>query len=311
MAEEGVLRSRLGRGLAALIGDVGDEATVVERTRGQRRVPIEFLRPNPRNPRRNFSDDELDSLAASIRERGILQPILVRTIPSAMDAYEIIAGERRWRAAQRVGQHEVPVLLMEVDDRASLEIAIVENVQRTDLNAIEEALGYHQLISDFGHSQSELAQIIGKSRSHVANMLRLLALPDEVKGLVRDGKLSAGHARALLSLKDAHAAARRIVAQDLTVRDVERMVQEEAEAEGESATPRPRQGRGKPKSPDHLALEQRVSEALGLTVGITDKGGSGELTIKYKSWDQLDDVCRRLTTPIAGAVRGTGGSQAS
>jgi ParB family chromosome partitioning protein len=311
MAEEGVLRSRLGRGLAALIGDVGDEATVVERTRGQRRVPIEFLRPNPRNPRRNFSDDELDSLAASIRERGIIQPILVRTIPSQMDAYEIIAGERRWRAAQRVGQHEVPVLLMEVDDRASLEIAIVENVQRTDLNAIEEALGYHQLISDFGHSQGELAQIIGKSRSHVANMLRLLALPDEVKGLVRDGRLSAGHARALLSLKDANAAARRIVAQDLTVRDVERMVQEEAEAEGESTTPRPRQGKGKPKSPDHLALEKRVSEALGLTVGITDKGGSGQLTIKYKTWDQLDDVCRRLTMPVAGAVRGTGGSQAS
>jgi ParB family transcriptional regulator, chromosome partitioning protein len=307
MAEEGVLRSRLGRGLAALIGDVGDEATVVERTRGQRRVPIEFLRPNPRNPRRNFSDDELDSLAASIRERGILQPILVRTIPSAMDAYEIIAGERRWRAAQRVGQHEVPILLMEVDDRASLEIAIVENVQRTDLNAIEEALGYQQLIADFGHSQGELAQIIGKSRSHVANTLRLLALPDEIKDLMRDGKLSAGHGRALLSLKDAHTAARRIVAHDLSVRDVERMVQEEADG----GTPEQRPAKAKSKSPDHLALEKRVSEALGLTVGITDKGGAGELTIKYKSWDQLDDVCRRLTTPIAGAVRGTGGSQAS
>ena len=307
MAEEGVLRSRLGRGLAALIGDVGDEAAVVERTRGQRRVPIEFLRPNPRNPRRNFSDDELDSLAASIRERGIIQPILVRTIPSQMDAYEIIAGERRWRAAQRVGQHEVPVLLMEVDDRASLEIAIVENVQRTDLNAIEEALGYQQLIADFGHSQGELAQIIGKSRSHVANMLRLLALPEEIKDLMRDGKLSAGHGRALLSLKDAHAAARRIVAHDLSVRDVERMAQEEADGD----TPEQRPAKAKSKSPDHLALEKRVSEALGLTVGITDKGGSGQLTIKYKSWDQLDDVCRRLTTPIAGAVRGTGGSPAS
>jgi ParB family transcriptional regulator, chromosome partitioning protein len=307
MAEEGVLRSRLGRGLAALIGDVGDEAAVVERTRGQRRVPIEFLRPNPRNPRRNFSDDELDSLAASIRERGILQPILVRTIPSQMDAYEIIAGERRWRAAQRVGQHEVPVLLMEVDDRASLEIAIVENVQRTDLNAIEEALGYQQLIADFGHSQGELAQIIGKSRSHVANTLRLLALPEEIKDLMREGKLSAGHGRALLSLKDAHTAARRIVAHDLSVRDVERMVQEEVDGN----TPEQHPAKAKSKSPDHLALEKRVSEALGLTVGITDKGGAGQLTIKYKSWDQLDDVCRRLTTPIAGAVRGTGGSQAS
>jgi ParB family transcriptional regulator, chromosome partitioning protein len=307
MAEEGVLRSRLGRGLAALIGDVGDEATVVERTRGQRRVPIEFLRPNPRNPRKNFSDDELDSLAASIRERGIIQPILVRTVPGAMDAYEIIAGERRWRAAQRVGQHEVPVLLMEVDDRASLEIAIVENVQRTDLNAIEEALGYQQLISDFGHSQGELAQIIGKSRSHVANMLRLLSLPDEIKDLVRDGKLSAGHGRALLSLKDAHAAARRIIAHDLSVRDVERMVQ--SEADGETQQRRP--AKTTQKSPDLMALEKRVSEALGLIVSIADKGGRGEISIKYTNWDQLDDLCRRLTSAIAGAVRGTGGSHAS
>ncbi len=306
MAEE-TGRSRLGRGLAALIGDVGNEAAVVERARGQRRVPIEFLRPNPRNPRKNFSDDELDSLAASIRERGIIQPILVRTVPGAMDAYEIIAGERRWRAAQRVGQHDVPILLMEADDRTSLEIAIVENVQRTDLNAIEEAMGYQQLIGDFGYSQSELAQIIGKSRSHVANTLRLLALPDDIKELMRDGKLSAGHGRALLSLKNAHAAARRIVEHDLSVREVERMAQAEADAE----TPERRKPRAKQKTADLIALEKRLSDALGLIVSIADKGGSGEVIVKYKTLDQLDDVCRRLTNAAAGAVRGTGGSRPS
>jgi ParB family transcriptional regulator, chromosome partitioning protein len=306
MAEEAG-RSRLGRGLAALIGDVGNEAAVVERARGQRRVPIEFLRPNPRNPRKNFSDDELDSLAASIRERGIIQPILVRTVPGAMDAFEIIAGERRWRAAQRVGQHDVPILLMEADDRTSLEIAIVENVQRADLNAIEEAMGYQQLIGDFGYAQSELAQIIGKSRSHVANTLRLLALPDDIKELMRDGKLSAGHGRALLSLKNAHAAARRIVEHDLSVREVERMAQAEADAE----TPERRKPRTKQKTADLIALEKRLSDALGLIVSIADKGGAGEVTVKYKTLDQLDDVCRRLTNAAAGAVRGTGGSRPS
>src|SRR5262249_10121508 len=196
MAED-AMRSRLGRGLAALIGDVGEESAALERTRSQRRVPIEFLRPNPRNPRRNFPDAELDELAASIRERGIIQPILVRTARGPGEAYEIIAGERRWRAAQRAAVHDVPIILLEVDDREALELAIIENVQRTDLNPLEEASGYQALIDEFQHGSDAIAQIVGKSRSHVANTLRLLKLPDEVKTYLADGSISAGHARAL------------------------------------------------------------------------------------------------------------------
>src|SRR5437588_7266297 len=203
MAKEAAMahdeRSRLGRGLAALIGDVGDEAAVLERTRSQRRVPIEFLKPNPRNPRRVFADPELDELAASIRERGIIQPILVRTVRGAIDAYEIIAGERRWRAAQRAGVHDVPVVLLEVTDREALELAIIENVQRSDLNPLEEAMGYQALADEFKHAQDDIAKIVGKSRSHVANTLRLLRLPDDVKAYLTDGRLTAGHARALLN----------------------------------------------------------------------------------------------------------------
>src|SRR6187431_931575 len=191
MADEA--RSRLGRGLAALIGDVGDEAAVLERTRSQRRVPIEFLKPNPRNPRRAFADAELDELAASIRERGIIQPILVRTVRGAIDQYEIVAGERRWRASQRAGLHDVPVVLLEVTDREALELAIIENVQRADLNALEEANGYQALVDEFKYSQDDVAKIVGKSRSHVANTLRLMKLPDSVQTLIRDGKISAGH----------------------------------------------------------------------------------------------------------------------
>jgi len=190
-------RSRLGRGLAALIGDVGDESASIERTRAQKRVPIEFLKPNPRNPRRHFAEAELDELTASIRERGIIQPILVRTTRGAIDQYEIVAGERRWRAAQRAGLHDVPIVLLEVSDREALELAIIENVQRADLNALEEAGGYQALADEFKYSQDDIAKIVGKSRSHVANTLRLMKLPDSVQSFIRDGKLSAGHARAL------------------------------------------------------------------------------------------------------------------
>ena len=197
MAEEAA-KSRLGRGLAALIGDVGDETAALERTRSARRVPIEFLRPNPRNPRRIFADAELDELAASIRERGIIQPILVRTVRGQADAYEIIAGERRWRAAQRAGLHEVPVVLLEVGDREALELAIIENVQRTDLNPLEEAAGYQALADEFGYSQDDIARIVGKSRPHVSNTVRLLKLPEPVKAYIHAGKLTAGHARMLL-----------------------------------------------------------------------------------------------------------------
>ena len=228
-------RSRLGRGLAALIGDVGDESAAIERTRSQKRVPIEFLKPNPRNPRRYFAEAELDELAASIRERGIIQPILVRTARGAVDQYEIIAGERRWRAAQRAGLHDVPVVLLEVTDREALELAIIENVQRADLNALEEAGGYQALADEFKYSQDDIAKIVGKSRSHVANTLRLMKLPEGVQTFIRDGKLSAGHARALLGQPDPEAMAQAIVAQGLNVRQVEAIAQERAAIAGKIA----------------------------------------------------------------------------
>jgi ParB family transcriptional regulator, chromosome partitioning protein len=291
MAEEA--RSRLGRGLAALIGDVGDESAVLERTRSQRRVPIEFLRPNPRNPRRNFPDGELDELAASIRERGIIQPILVRTIRGAADAYEIIAGERRWRAAQRAAVHDVPIILLEVDDREALELAIIENVQRTDLNPLEEAAGYQSLIDEFAHAPDAVAKIVGKSRSHVANTLRLLKLPDEVKAYLADGQISAGHARALLGQADPVALAREIIAQRLNVRQVEAIAQEQAEQAGKTTKTR----RRVVKDADTLTLEKRLSDALGLAVAIEHRGKGGELRIRYKTLDQLDEVIRRLSLP--------------
>jgi len=291
MAEEQG-RSRLGRGLAALIGDVGDEIGAMERARGQRRVPVEFLRPSARNPRRNFVEEDLEDLTTSIRERGILQPIIVRSIPGMMDAYEIIAGERRWRAAQRAELHDVPVILVEADDREALEIAIVENVQRTDLNAIEEAAGYERLIAEFGYTQNDLARVIGKSRSHVANTLRLSKLPEPVRKLVSEGAVSAGHARALLSVSDPEFMAQKIIDDGLSVRDIERIVQEEARGETKSAVP------SKPKAvkdPDTRALEKALEEALGLSVSIGHRAnGSGEVKIGYKTLEQLDALCHRL-----------------
>lgn len=291
MAEEQG-RSRLGRGLAALIGDVGDEIGAIERARGQRRVPVEFLRPSARNPRRNFVEVDLDDLTASIRERGILQPIIVRSIPGMMDAYEIIAGERRWRAAQRAELHDVPVILVEADDREALEIAIVENVQRTDLNAIEEAAGYERLIAEFNYTQNDLARVIGKSRSHVANTLRLSKLPEPVRKLVSEGAVSAGHARALLSVSDPEFMAQKIIDDGLSVRDIERIVQEEARGETKSAVA------SKPKAvkdPDTRALEKALEEALGLSVSIGHRAnGAGEIKIGYKTLEQLDALCHRL-----------------
>ena len=296
MAQE-ALRPRLGRGLAALIGDAGDESAVMERARGGRRVPLEFLRPNPRNPRKTFKEHDLDFLAGSIRQRGIIQPIVVRPT-AAPDAYEIIAGERRWRAAQKAGLHEVPIVIVDADDKTSLEYAIIENVQRTDLNPIEEAAGYDRLMNEFGYSHGDLGNVLGKSRSHVANTLRLLALPAEVQSLVTDGQLSAGHARALLAVKDPQAVARRIVADGLNVRDVERIAQaEQEEADGDDKAPR-RRTRAH-KDPDTRAVERALEDVLGLTVAIEHKGAGGELRIKYKSLDQLDSLCRRLRDSAA------------
>jgi ParB family chromosome partitioning protein len=289
MAEEA--RPRLGRGLAALIGDAGTEVAAIERLRGQRLVPIEFLRPNPRNPRKDFKESELDDLSASIKERGILQPILVRSIVGVADAYEIVAGERRWRAAQRANVHDVPIILIEADEKAALEIAVIENVQRADLNALEEAMGYEQLGNEFGYSQGDLARIIGKSRSHIANTLRLLKLPALSRRMLAEGHLSAGHARALLSVSDPDAVARRIVDQGLTVRDVERIAQTETENSAGRTKPN---GTRREKDADTRALEKDLSDALGLAVSIDGHGERGQVRIRYKDLEQLDGLCARL-----------------
>jgi ParB family chromosome partitioning protein len=284
-------RSRLGRGLAALIGDAGDETSAIERVRSQRRVPIEFLRPNPRNPRRTFAEAELDELAASIRERGIIQPILVRTMRGSADTYEIIAGERRWRAAQRTGMHDVPVVLLEVGDREALELAIIENVQRTDLNALEEAMGYAALIEEFGHSHDDVAKIVGKSRPHVGNTLRLLKLSDPIKAHISSGKLTAGHARMLVGQPNAEELADDIVARGLNVRQVETMARQSGTKQRREVK---RTGR-LAKDADTEALQTRLTDALGLAVSIDHLAdGGGTVAIRYRTLEQLDEVIRRL-----------------
>ncbi len=292
VAEEAA-RSRLGRGLAALIGDVGTESSSDHR-RAPRRVPTEALRPNARNPRRMFSDTELDELASSLRERGIIQPIVARPLRGVPDTYEIIAGERRWRAAQRAGLHEVPVVIVEATDAEALQLAIIENVQRTDLNPLEEAEGYRSLIRDFSHSQDDVARMVGKSRSHVANMLRLQTLPDQVREHIHAGRLSAGAARALIGHHDAERLADEIVARGLNVRQVEEMARETSKRGGKEQT---NGGKGKAraaKNTNTLALEKRLADALGLAVNIDDRERGGTLTIRYRSLDQLDEVVRRL-----------------
>jgi ParB family transcriptional regulator, chromosome partitioning protein len=283
-------RSRLGRGLAALMGDVGEETKTSEKGRNHRPVPIEFLRPNPRNPRRHFAETELDELAASMRERGIIQPIVVRPVKGTTDSYEIIAGERRWRAAQRAGLHVVPIVPLDVSDDEALQLAIIENVQRADLNPLEEAAGYQALITEFEHSQDAIAKMVGKSRSHVANTLRLLKLPQSVQAYIGEGKISAGHARMLVGQPDPERLAREIVERGLNVRQVEAMAQERAHASGKSVKAR---ARGT-KDADTAALEKRLSDALGLAVTIDHRGQGGVLTIRYRGVEQLDEVIRRL-----------------
>jgi ParB family chromosome partitioning protein len=286
-------RSRLGRGLAALIGEV-DAETSVERPRGQRRVPTSSLRPNARNPRRVFSNAELDELVASLRERGIIQPIIARPLRDGADNYEIIAGERRWRAAQRAGLHDVPVVIIEASDDEALQLAIIENVQRADLNPLEEAEGYRSLVRDFSHSQDEVARIVGKSRSHVANMLRLQTLPDRVKEHISSGRLSAGHARALVGHHDAERLADDIVARGLNVRQVETLARDAGDKTG-AAHANGRKALAKAeKNANLVALEKRISDSLGLVVSIGDRGRGGVLSIRYRSLDQLDEVLRRL-----------------
>lgn len=289
MAEE---RSRLGRGLASLIGDVGGEAAHVERPRATpRRVPIEFLKANARNPRRAFADAELDELAASIKEHGVIQPIVVRPVKGQNDRFEIIAGERRWRASQRAGLHDVPVVTLDVSDADALEIAIIENVQRADLNPIEEAQGYHALTTEFKRSAEDIARIVGKSRSHVANMMRLTKLPDEVQGYLADGKLTIGHARALIGVANWQALVKRIVDEGLNVRQVEALAHEAGIPE--RAPQKARAGRAE-KDADTVALEKRISDALGLKVSVSHRDPGGVVQINYRNLDQLDEILNRL-----------------
>jgi ParB family transcriptional regulator, chromosome partitioning protein len=282
--------NRLGKGLAALIGDIEpSQLPRVAETGSVKRLPVEFISANRNNPRRDFAAEGLDELTDSIREKGVVQPILVRPWPGEPDRFEIIAGERRWRAAQRAGLHEVPVIVREVDEREALELAIIENVQRTDLNPLEEAQGYTQLIDQFGYSQHELGEVIGKSRSHVANTLRLMKLPQRVRDLLARGELTAGHARALITAADPEALAERIVAGGLSVREAEALANKSGGGQGKSG------GKAKAgKDADTMALEQRLSDALGLKVAIAHKERGGRLEIKYRTLEQLEDVCRRL-----------------
>ncbi len=283
-------RRRLGRGLAALLGDVAEPEQASGGPGGSKRVPIELIQANPRNPRRQFREEDLADLAQSIREKGVIQPILVRPAPAHANHFEIIAGERRWRAAQRAGQHEVPVIVQEVSDKEALELAIIENVQRADLNAVEEAVGYDQLIAEFGYTQQDLGQVIGKSRSHVANTLRLLKLPESVKDHLREGRLTAGHARALVGTENPEALAEVIVEKGLTVRDAEALAQAPQPTETAKAA-KPKAA----KDADTLALEKSLSDLLGLTATVDHRAdGAGELRLKYRSLEQLDDLCRRL-----------------
>ncbi len=289
-------RPRLGRGLAALIGDFSDDApeeTARSTGHPQRKVAVEFLRPNPRNPRRRFSEPELDELAASIRQRGVIQPIVARALTGVPGTFEIVAGERRWRAAQRAGLNEVPVVVVEIDDRTSLEYAILENVQRADLNAIEEAAGYERLMGEFKYTQAELADLLGKSRSHLANTLRLLQLPPGIQDRVIASEITAGHARALLSVRDPEAVARRIVAEGLSVREVEALAAAEAPQDD---TPRPGRPRRSAEGDAALrSLEDVLGRALGYSVAVKAKAsGEGEIRIRYATAEERDALCRKL-----------------
>jgi len=283
--------SRLGRGLAALIGDMQstEGARLVDNNGGLRRLPVDFLIANRANPRHEFNAEELDELTNSIREKGVMQPLLVRPTRDP-NQFEIIAGERRWRASQRAGLNEVPVLVRDVSDKEALELAIIENVQRVDLNPLEEAMGYAQLIEQFAYTQNELAQVIGKSRSHVANTLRLMKLPEDVRDMVSRGELTAGHARTLITADDPAAMAKRIVGGGLSVREAEALSQERPDAPRKKSTPAV-------KDADTQALEKRLSDVLGLHVAIDHKDQGGRVEIRYRTLDQLDAVCAKLVRP--------------
>lgn len=293
-------RTGLGRGLSALMADIevpagtadtvasGDDAGM----RGLRRMPIDRIGPNPEQPRRQFADAALSDLAASIREKGVIQPLIVRPDPTNPAYYQIVAGERRWRAAQQAQLHELPVIIRDFDDTETLEVAIIENVQRADLNPMEEALGYRQLVDRFGHTQEKVAQALGKSRSHVANMMRLLTLPTEIQDFVRDGKLSAGHARALLTTDQPVLLARQAIANGWSVREVEERAKSPG-AKGKRQRSKPRLG---DKDADTVALERDLTAAIGMQVKIDHQPtGEGRISIRYKDLTALDDLIRMLS----------------
>ena len=280
-------KRRLGRGLAALIGDdVADEPALTD-TRNLRQIPIELVRPNPNNPRHHFDDEAIAELAVSIRAKGLLQPLMVRQRDAGH--YEIVAGERRWRAAQRAGIHEVPAIVRELSDGEALEIALIENIQRADLNPLEEARGYAQLMSEFAYTQQQLADSLGKSRSHIANILRLLNLPESVRAHIEAGRLTAGHARTLVAVDDPASLAARIIEMGLNVRQAEDLTRDVSTARRKTPKAKPE------KSPDIKSLETQLAESLGLTVTIADHGAKGgTVSIAYTTLEQFDEVTRRL-----------------
>ena len=292
-------RSNLGRGLTALLGeDSMGEHEAADRT-ASRTVPIEFIVPGRYQPRHGFDDQQLEDLTQSVREKGILQPILVRRHPDQANAYEIIAGERRWRAAQRAQIHEVPVVVMDLDDRQAAEIALVENLQRQDLSPLEEAEGYQRLMQEFAHVQEGLAKAVGKSRSHVANMMRLLGLPAPVKELLEAGALSVGHARALLTVDDPETLARQVVKRGLNVRQTERLTRKV----NRPLKPRPPVPE---KDTDTIALERDLSALLGLRAEVNYDGENGTLVLHYSTLEQLDDLLNRLTYGTHGSSAANG-----
>ena len=286
-------RRGLGRGLSALLEDA-QSATTPEGRRaiGVQEVPIEIVLRNPEQPRRNFSEPELEELTASVRERGVLQPILLRPHGELGGHFQIVAGERRWRAAQRAGLQTIPALVRDLNNLEVMEIALIENIQRADLNALEEARAYAAMMERFPRNAEQIASVVGKSRAHVANTLRLMRLPREVQDHLEEGRISAGHARAILDLDDAAAVAERIIKRGLNVRQTEALVRA---ARGKPDKVQQTRPPGRSKDADTLALERDLSEVLGLDVSIEDERGSGEIRIRYSSLEQLDDVCRRLT----------------
>lgn len=288
----------LGRGLSALLGEevkvsASDNVTALQPKRGElglKEVPLDLLMPNPDNPRTHFTPELIEELSQSIKDRGVLQPILVRPLKNDPGIYEIVAGERRWRAAQKAQLHKIPVIIQDLSDKATFEIALIENVQRSDLNAMDEARAYQKLSDDFGHSAETIGGLIGKSRSHIANLMRLLLLPKNVADFVEQGALSMGHARALLSAKDPYSIAKRVLAEGLSVRGTEALVNSEASTRRGAGGKNEATGHSETKT-----LAQDISQALGLAVKISHKGKTGgSVTIDYKTLDQLDEVCRRL-----------------